>query len=90
MSRAKNTLFTFLPVCVILSVTVVIAFLLSGCLEKDVPMDEKYFFSFKVDCPQCNGLKSVKTENGTLAECAYCDGLGFVYQNPQGNYKTSQ
>jgi len=86
----KNTLFTFLPICVILSLAFAASMVLSGCLEREPSPDETLFVSFKVDCPQCEGFKSVKTSNGTLEKCSFCNGQGFVYKNPQGNYKTSQ
>ncbi len=82
----KKLIFTFLMICVIFFILPVF---LTGCFEKSVNPDETLYFSFKTDCPQCKGFKLVKNDSGTLEKCPVCNGLGYVYEKPQGNYKSA-
>jgi len=80
----KKIIFTFSLIYVIF-LSVILT--LTGCLEKETDSQEVLYFSFKEDCPQCSGFKSVKSENGALVTCSFCNGQGFVYKDPQGTYK---
>lgn len=77
-------IFTFSLFCVIFFL---MQLALAGCVNDKTSPEEVLYFSFKQDCPQCEGFKQVKTPAGTLAECPYCKGLGYVYQDPRGLYK---
>lgn len=84
LSNKLKIIFTFSIICVIFLLTQIT---LTGCINKKNDPEEVLYFSFKEDCPQCKGFKQVKSETGTLVECKFCNGLGYVYQNPQGTYK---
>ncbi len=81
----KKLIFTFSMICVIF---LILPVFLTGCFEKSVNSDET-LYSLKTDCPQCKNFKYVKTDSGTLEKCPVCNGLGYVYENPQGNYKST-
>jgi hypothetical protein len=84
ISGNLKLIFTFFIFCVIF---LVMQFSLTGCVNDKTSPEEVLYFSLKQDCPQCKGFKLVKSENGTLVECPFCLGLGYVYQDPQGLYK---
>ena len=77
-------IFTFFMICVIFFL---IQISLAGCISNKAAPQETLYFSYKQDCPQCAGFKQVKSAAGTLIECGFCKGLGYVYQDPQGVYK---
>lgn len=84
INNKNKIIFTFFMFCAIFFLS---AFFLTGCFTTEKSDGTEAFYSLREDCPQCGGLKSVKSENGTLVTCKYCSGNGYIYLNPQGTYK---